>query len=198
MKIYLSGKITGLPIQEAREKFADAQALLEEIGFEAVNPTEKGLSNELPWEQCMVKDIESLLSCDAIFMMDDWMESKGAQIEYDIANRLGKDIWFESKIRHENKEALRIQNAIHEVTGMKFTEYITKSRKRDGFYARMIFVYHCRRNKMKLKQIAQFVRRDHSSLLHLLNKYEDDFKYNPQFRDLATRVDDILNKTSDE
>lgn len=197
MKIYLSGKITGLPQQEAREKFADGQALLEEIGLEAVNPMEKGLSNELSWEQHMVKDIELLFSCDAIFMMDNWIDSKGAQIEYDIANRLGMEIYFESKIRHENKDVLRIQNAIHEVTGMKFTEYVTKSRKRDGFYARMLFVYHCRRNKMKLTQIAQYVHRDHSSMLHLLNKYEDDFKYNPQFRDLATRVNNILNKTSE-
>lgn len=197
MKIYLSGKITGLPQQETREKFADAQALLEEIGLEAVNPMEKGLSNELSWEQHMVKDIELLFSCDAIFMMDNWIDSKGAQIEYDIANRLGMEIYFESKIRHKNEEVLRIQNAIHEVTGMKFNEYVTKSRQRGGFYARMLFVYHCRRNKMKLTQIAQYVHRDHSSMLHLLNKYEDDFKYNPQFRDLATRVNNILNKTSE-
>lgn len=196
MKIYISGKITGLPLQETRERFADAQAFLDEIGFEAVNPMEKGLSDDLPWEQHMVKDIELLFSCDAIYMMDNWMESKGAQIEYDIANRLGKDVWFESNVRRENKEVMRIQNAIHEVTGMRFGEYITKSRKRDGFYSRMIFVYHCRRAKMKLTQIAKFVHRDHSSMLHLLNKYEDDFRYNPQFREMAIRVNDILNKTS--
>lgn len=196
MRIYISGKITGLPKQEAREKFANAQALLEEIGLEAVNPMEKGVFNELSWEQHMVKDIELLFSCDAIFMMGNWIDSKGAQIEYDIANRLEMEIYFESKIRHENKEVLRIQNAIHEVTGMKFTEYITKSRERNGFYARMIFVHHCRRNKMKLTQIAQYVHRDHSSMLHLLKKYEDDFKYNPQFRDMAARVDNILNKTT--
>ena len=44
MKIYISGKITGLPLEETRRKFADAQALLEEIGFEVVNPMEEGLS----------------------------------------------------------------------------------------------------------------------------------------------------------
>lgn len=195
MKIYISGKITGLPLQETRQKFADAQALLEDIGFEAVNPIEKGLPADATWEQHMVKDFELLLSCDAIYMMDNWIDSKGAQIEYDAANRLGKDVWFESNVRRDNAVVMRIQNAIHEVTGMQFKEYTTKSRKRDGFFARMLFVYHCRRQKMKLTQIAKYVHRDHSSMLHLLKKYEDDFKHTPQFRDMAIRVNNILNIT---
>lgn len=196
MRIYISGKISGLPLDDVKVRFADAKSFLDEIGFEAVNPLEKGLPDDAPCEQHMVKDIELLLSCDAIYMMDNWMDSTGAGIEYDIAMRTGKDIWFESNIVRDNAKVMRIQNAIHEVTGMRFGEYITKSRKRDGFYSRMIFVYHCRKAKMKLTQIAKFVHRDHSSMLHLLNKYEDDFRFNPQFRELATRVNDILNKTS--
>lgn len=74
---------------------------------------------------------------------------------------------------------------------------LTKSRKREGVFARMIFVYHCRKRKMKLIHIAKYVHRDHSSMLHLLKKYEDDFKYNPQFRELATRVNNILNRTNE-
>lgn len=42
MKIYVSGKISGLPIEEAKQRFADSQALLESIGFEVVNPLEFG------------------------------------------------------------------------------------------------------------------------------------------------------------
>jgi chromosomal replication initiation ATPase DnaA len=79
---------------------------------------------------------------------------------------------------------------------MRFDQYITKSRKRDGFFARMLFVYHCRKCKMKLMQIAKFVHRDHSSMLHLLNKYDDEVKFNPYFRGLADKVQDILNKTN--
>lgn len=191
MKIYISGKITGLPIQDVRQKFEDVKALLDEIGFDAVNPMAS--HDEMTWEQHMVKDIELLMSCDAIYMMDNWIDSKGAQIEYDIANRLGKDIWFESKIVPECKEVMRIQNAIHEVTGMRFDEYITKSKKRDGCYARMLFVYHCRRQKMTLTKIAKYVHRDHSSILHLLNKYDDDFKYNQHFREMAIKVNNLLN-----
>ncbi len=193
MKIYVSGKISGLPYDEVKARFYDCQALLESIGFDVVNPITMGLHQEATWEQHMVKDIELLLSCDSIYMMDNWTQSTGAGIEYDIAFRLGKDIWFESNIVRDNAKVMRIQNAIHEETGLKFSDYITKSRKRDGFYARMIFVYHCRAMKMKLTKIAKYVHRDHSSMLHLLRKYEDDFRFNGQFRELATRVNNILN-----
>ena len=193
MKIYISGKISGLPYEEVKTRFDDCQALLESIGFEVVNPLTMALPQEATWEQHMVKDIELLFSCDAIYMMDNWMDSTGAGIEYDIAMRTGKDIWFESNIVRDNAKVMRIQNAIHEVTGLKFSDYITKSRKRDGFYARMIFVYHCRAMKMKLTKIAKYVHRDHSSMLHLLRKYEDDFRFNGQFRELATRVNNIIN-----
>lgn len=183
-------------MDDVKVRFADAKAFLDEIGFEAVNPLEKGLPDDAPWERHMVKDIELLLSCDAIYMMDNWMDSTGAGIEYDIAMRTGKDIWFESNIVRDNAKVMRIQNAIHEVTGLKFSDYITKSRKRDGFYARMIFVYHCRAMKMKLTKIAKYVHRDHSSMLHLLRKYEDDYRFNVQFRELATRVNNILNTST--
>ena len=197
MRIYISGKISGLPYKEVEAKFNDAEALLTELGFEVINPLKNGLATHEEWIKHLCKDIEMLHSCDAIYMMDNWTTSTGASIEYDIAIRTGKDIWFESNVVRENKEVLRIQNAIHEVTGMRFNQYITKSRKRDGVFARMIFVYHCRKRKMKLIQIAKYVHRDHSSMLHLLKKYDDDFKYNPQFREMATRVNNILNKTNE-
>lgn len=197
MKIYISGKITGLPLQEARQRFDDAQALLEEIGFEAVNPMEKGLPADATWEQHMVKDFELLLTCSAIYMLDGWMNSTGAQIEYDAARHLGFDFLFESNVRSDNTAVMRIQNAIHEVTGMQFNEYTTKSRRCGGVFARMLFTYHCRKLNMTLTQIAGCIHRDHTSVLYFLRRYEDDFRYNPRFRDMATRVNDILNKPSE-
>lgn len=193
MKIYISGKITGLPLSEVRQRFAETAAFLDEIGFEAVNPLKNGLDESADWKEHMVADIRMLLDCDAIYMMDNWMQSRGALIEYDIANRLDMDVWFESKIHRENQAVLRIQNAIHEVTGLRFNQYTTKCRKRDHFFARMLFVYHCRQLKMTLTQIAKHIHRDHSSMLHFLRKYDDDFNFNPQFRELATRVNELIN-----
>ena len=196
MKIYISGKISGLPLEEPHQRFDDAEALLESIGFDVVNPMKKDLPDAASWKEHMVQDISLLLDCDAIYMMDNWVESRGAGIEYDIAKRLDLDFYFESIVRTDNNDVMRIQNAIHEVFGMRFGEYITKSRKRDGVFARMIFVYHCRKKRMKLTQIAKYVHRDHSSMLHLLNKYEDEVKFNPFFKKYADKVEDILNKTN--
>ena len=150
MKIYISGKITGLPLSEVRQCFDAAAAFLNEIGFEAVNPLNNGLESAC-WKDHMAAGIRMLLDCEAIYMMDNWMDSQGASIEYDIANRLNMDVWFESKIQRENQQVMRIQNAIHEVTGLRFNQYVTKSRKREHFFARMLFVYHCRKLKMTLK-----------------------------------------------
>ena len=122
MRIYVSGKISGLPYEDVKTRFDDCQELLESIGFEVINPITMGLRQEATWEQHMVKDIELLLSCDAIYMMDNWTESTGAGIEYDIAFRLGKDIWFESSFARDNRNVMRIQNAIHEVMGLKFSD----------------------------------------------------------------------------
>lgn len=196
MKVYISGKISGLPIQKAKERFDNAQALLESCGLDPVNPMSKEMPENATWEQHMVKDIELLLRCDAIYLMDNWADSRGAQIEYDIANRMKLEFIFESDYIYRNREVFKIQSAIHEVIGIRLCEYNTKSRNRDFVFARMIFVYQCRRKKMKLTQIAKYVHRDHSSMLHLLNKYDDEVRYNPQFRDMATRVDNILNKTT--
>ena len=197
MKIYISGRITGLPFTEVEEKFNNAKNLLKNLDFEVINPLDNGLSKEHSWNEHMVRDIEMLLDCEAIYMLDNWTDSVGAGIEYDIAMRMGKAVWFETKVAHSHEYLLRIQNAIHEVTGMKFNEYTTKSRKRDVVFARMLFAYQCHQHKMKLTSIAKYINRERTSILHLLKKYDDEMMFNPIFRVMAQRVDNILNQKCD-
>jgi hypothetical protein len=186
--IYISGRITGLPFDRLQAKFAAAERTLTEQGYEVISPLRTGISCNFSWESHLVMDIVLLLGCDTIYMLDGWQDSVGACIEYYIAMETGKDIVFESNIVRNQNIVLRIQNAIHEVTGMRFDEYTTKSRKRDGVFARMMFAYHCRENSIKLTTVAKYVHRDHTSILYLLNKYHDEIKFNPYFRDLAQRV----------
>ena len=133
MRIYISGKISGLPLNAVQERFEDAESLLSELGFDVVNPLKNGLDPNEKWITHLCKDIELLDSCDAIYMMDNWVESRGARHEYNFAMIENKDIWFETNVISQDKEVLRIQNAIYEVTGMRFNDYITKSRKRMAF-----------------------------------------------------------------
>ena len=195
MKIYISGKITGFPIDVVRDRFNTAESFLESAGFEVVNPMKNGLAVSEPWEKHIVKDVELLMSCDAIYMLDCWRSSRGARIEYNIALESDKYILFESAIINRDLSIMLLQNAIHEVTGLKFGEYDNDSRNQDCVFARMIFIYHCRKsNKMKLSEISKYIHRTHSAILHLLKVYSDEYKYNKNFRVIADRVDDILNK----
>ncbi len=192
MKVYISGKISGLDFEEVKKRFLEAEEFLESLGIQAVNPLKNGLSVNDDWIKHLCRDIELLYECSHIYMMDGWQESIGACIEYDFAIRTGKPVLFASKIIRNQGIVLKIENAIHEVTGLRLNQYNTKSRKRDGFFARMLFVYHCRREKMKLVDIAKYIHRDHSSMLHFLNKYNDEVRYNEFFRVMAERVNNIL------
>jgi len=194
MKIYISGKISGIPLSEVKAKFQEAQSFLENLGFDVVNPVKNGLTEFNTWEQHIVRDVELLLPCDAIYMFDGWMCSVGACIEYDISVRTGKRIFFESYLLKNKIVVRKIQNAIYEVMGLDFKEYIMKSRKRDYFFARMLFVYHSRKNGMTPKDISRYVKRDHTSIVYYSKKYNDEVKYNSNFRSLAQKVDEILKK----
>ena len=86
-KIYISGKITGQPIDEVISKFQAAEAKIRRFGFEPVSPLRNGLPFEAEWADQMGEDVKLLLKSDAIYMMADWRQSEGAMIEYLVARR---------------------------------------------------------------------------------------------------------------
>ena len=132
-------------------------------------------------------------------MMDGWIDSTGAQIEYDIAMRMKKSIWFESIVVRRNQRIQRIKNAIHSVTGLQMDEYQRKGNQTMLSYARMIFAHHCRENKMTLVTIGNHLHRDHSSVLYLINQYDNARRFDPAFAKIAADVDNIIGRdTPDE
>ena len=98
MKIYISGKISGLPLKSVIEKFKWHAGFLKLKGYEPINPIDISPFDESKeWHDYMVDDIAALLKCDAIYMLKDWGQSKGARIEYQIAKELGLQIHFEGE-----------------------------------------------------------------------------------------------------
>ena len=87
-KIYISGKISGLPIDEAKAKFAAHAIRVAQTGHIAVNPFDIAPENGMPWEHYMKKDIAAMVECDEVHLLPCWQESKGAVIERDIALKL--------------------------------------------------------------------------------------------------------------
>lgn len=98
MKIYIAGKISGLDYEEALATFAQAERNLQGLGFDPVNPTkENGLDGDgkqYEWIEYMRRDIPHLLSCEAIYLLPNWQDSKGARLEKHIAEELGMQIIY--------------------------------------------------------------------------------------------------------
>lgn len=80
-KIYIAGKVTGLPIADVTMKFGTAQKQIEALGYEVVNPLEVVNDWHMPWQQAMKLCINALLECDGVYCLPDWSISKGAKVE---------------------------------------------------------------------------------------------------------------------
>lgn len=101
MKVYLSGKITGLPNEEAKSNFNKAGlAVVNQLGdiykdIEIVNPmVEVPFEEGKTWEDYMADDLLILQKCDAIFMLPNFKDSQGAKLELAMAQRLKMPIIF--------------------------------------------------------------------------------------------------------
>lgn len=96
-KVYISGKITGLCINEAQRLFDSAELWLKQNhDCDVVNPLAEVLSEDcVEWIDYMVEDLRLLNDCDAIYMLNNWESSKGARIELAFATNLGKEVIFE-------------------------------------------------------------------------------------------------------
>lgn len=83
--VYISGPMTGIPDYN-RPAFNAAAAKLRGLGFEVVNPAEQP---ERPtWEEYMRHDIKLMMDCRSIVLLPGWESSKGARVEYQIAESL--------------------------------------------------------------------------------------------------------------
>jgi hypothetical protein len=99
-KIYIAGKVTGLPQDEVIEKFAIVQKEIEALGFEVINPLKVVGDWNTPWTYAMRKCIKALVDCDAVYLLPCHIHSTGAKIEFKLAFDL--NIPFYYMIEHLN------------------------------------------------------------------------------------------------
>ena len=94
MRIYISGKMTGLP-DLGRQKFMETQSQLEMYGHTVLNPAllPPGLEKSAYMPMCLaVVD-----AAEAVYMLDNWKQSPGAQLEHDYAMYQGKLIIYSTE-----------------------------------------------------------------------------------------------------
>lgn len=94
MRIYLSGKITNNI--EYKLQFQKAENQLRLLGFDVLNPTRMCIYDWFTYQDCIKLDLALLEMCDAIYMLDGWQDSKGANYELATAKVLGKKTMYEA------------------------------------------------------------------------------------------------------
>lgn len=94
LRIYLSGPMSGLP-EHNFPAFNAKAAELRAHGYDVVNPVDVNPDPGKSWTDCLRDDIAALTTCNAIWMLDGWQNSKGATLERHIADRLGFAVLFD-------------------------------------------------------------------------------------------------------
>lgn len=114
--VYISGKIGETEISPAtRRKFLKARNRLVKAGYAIIDPTDEGYQKETKhhvkiekkkwmdldvgafdwYAWVLLWDMHSLALADAIYMLKDWKDSKGAMAEHAFAVACGKEIIYE-------------------------------------------------------------------------------------------------------
>ena len=95
MKLYISGKMSGLPENRIRHRFNEAAEYLRNEGHVPVNPAVMLDDPGLEYEEYMDIDFKMLEHCDGIYMLRGWEKSIGARREIAKAIRLGLQVMLE-------------------------------------------------------------------------------------------------------
>jgi hypothetical protein len=79
--------MTGLP-EFNFPAFNAMAAHLRSLGFEVLNPAERGLHLDLHWSVCMRHALRQLLAADSIILLNGWKKSRGARLESVVSRAL--------------------------------------------------------------------------------------------------------------
>lgn len=90
--VYLSGPISGRPYYEYQDEFREWETICENKGLVVLNPAKnpKGLT-AADYMRISLAQVEA---ADAIVLLPNWQNSKGAKIEKAYAEYIGKRVFF--------------------------------------------------------------------------------------------------------
>jgi hypothetical protein len=92
-KAYIAGKMSGLSQEQVQEKFQRATTNLSQQGYNVVTSVTNHIDSS-SWEDTMRHSIKAMLDCDEVHLLPCWQDSRGAQLERDIAIRLGMNVVY--------------------------------------------------------------------------------------------------------
>jgi hypothetical protein len=85
-KIYIAGKVTGIPHEERFQKFFKAEKQLLDAGFFGINPLKLVKNPDEKWHIAMKICIKALMGVDGVLLLPCASASKGARIERILAS----------------------------------------------------------------------------------------------------------------
>lgn len=89
-RIYIAGPMTGLPDNN------DAAARLRKRAWHVESPAENPAPHvdaDCNWTAYMRMGVSQLMTCHAIYLLPGWQQSKGASLEYMVAQQLGLAVY---------------------------------------------------------------------------------------------------------
>jgi hypothetical protein len=104
-RVYVAGPMSGLADMNY-PAFNDAAARLRAKGWHVENPAENPdphVDASCHWTAYMRMGISQLMTCHAIYLLPGWQQSKGASLEYLIAQRLGLQVMH----HHQQEDVLQ-------------------------------------------------------------------------------------------
>lgn len=100
MRLYVAGPMTGIN-DPYRTEFRRVERELRDLGYDVLNPARiDELYNQSgaprSWDWYMRHAITMLVACKGVATLPGWMNSRGATLEVDIANRLNMGVrpWY--------------------------------------------------------------------------------------------------------
>lgn len=91
-RVYISGPIGGYDMEERHEAFGRVKEMLMELGYVPISPMDNGLPDDSTREEHMNVDLALLMTCEYIYLMWGWTDSKGAVLETLVARQLGIEV----------------------------------------------------------------------------------------------------------
>lgn len=106
VRYYLAGPMTGIPNLN-KPLFDMAASILRGLGHDIVNPTE--LEQFRSWDVTMRHALRAMLECDAVILLPGWERSRGALLEFEVAQKVSMTIC-------EYTKWSQLENALPDVT----------------------------------------------------------------------------------
>ena len=101
-RVYISGPVSSIGLEEARRRFGEAEKHLQKLGYRTSNPTKMTLCVWLAqhghYRLCLwLQLLWMSATCQCIYLLDGWHTSDGARAERAVARVMGITALYEQK-----------------------------------------------------------------------------------------------------